>query len=125
MVEPPGPVDAPQHHLPNFHRLVAGVENDAVLFMDVRDIHGAQGAVVRRLTAALGVEGGAVQHHLEAVFPGFTGQNGGGELRDKGVCVIELFRFHVENFLSFESCYKSGAPSGEHRKKVRYGLSGW
>ena len=76
VVEPPGPVDVPGNSLPNFHSSIAGVENDPVFFVDVRDGYLSQCPVVSRLPAALWIEGRAVQHHLKAVFPGLTGQNG-------------------------------------------------
>ena len=75
VVEPPGPVDVPGNSLPNFHSSIAGVENDPVFFVDVRDGYLSQCPVVSRLPAALWIEGRAVQHHLKAVFPGLTGQN--------------------------------------------------
>ena len=60
----------------------------------------AQSAVVRRLSAPLRVEGGAVQHYGPARFGFFTGEHPGGEGGEVGILVIEFFRFHVENFLS-------------------------
>lgn len=47
--------------------------------MDIRDLDCAQSAVVRRLSAPLRVEGGAVQGDNEAVFAGLTVQHRGGE----------------------------------------------
>ena len=88
VVEPAGPVDAPGDGLPNFHSLVAGVENDPVLLVDVGDGRASQSAVVCGLSAALGVKGSAVQHHFEAVFGLLTGQDRGGELLHEGVLIV-------------------------------------
>ena len=101
VVEPAGPVDGSLHFGADLHRAVTGVENHAVCFMDIRDLDCAHGAVVRRLSAPLRVEGGAVQHYGPAGFGFFTGEHPGGEGGEIGVLVIEFFRFHVENFLSF------------------------
>ena len=88
VVEPPGPVDGAGHVFANFHRLFDSVDNDAVLFVDVGDGGAVQRAVVGRLAAALGVEGGAVQRHQIPVFARLTGQDRGGERPHKGVGVV-------------------------------------
>ena len=100
MVEAAGPVQRTGDGAADFHRLVAGVENDTALFMNIGDMGAAQGAVVRRLAAALGVEGGAVQRDGKAALGRLAAQDRGGEFLQKGVGVVELFGFHGENFLS-------------------------
>ena len=94
MVKPADPVDGSHHHRAGFHRTVAGVENHAVSLMDIRHTHAAQGAVVRRLSAPLGIEGGAVQSHPPAVLRGLTGLNRGGKFPQKGVLVVQFFCLH-------------------------------
>ena len=73
MIEPPGPVNDAGDGFPNFHGLFTIVENDPVFFVDVGDGHTAKRSPVRGLSAALGVKGGAVQHHNKPVFAGFAG----------------------------------------------------
>ena len=53
MVEAAGPVQGAGDGAAGLHSPVAGVENDAALFVDVGDMGAAQGAVVRRLAADL------------------------------------------------------------------------
>ena len=100
VVKAPVPVDGALHRVADAQGPIAGVGDDAVLFVNVGDGGAAQGAVVRRLAAPFGVEGRAVQGHQIAAFCRLTAQDRGGEGGFIGVGVIELFRFHGENFLS-------------------------
>ena len=101
VVEPPCPVDAAGDGLPNLHFFIQCVENHALFFVDVQHAGVSQSAVIGGLSAALRIEGGAVQRHQKAVFARLTRLNHGGEFRQKRVGVVEFFSFHVENFLSF------------------------
>ena len=88
VVETAGPVDGAGNGLADFHFFFAGVENHAAFFMDVRHGNAVHRAVVGRLSAALGIESGAVQHHFEPVLSLFTGQHRGGEFLQERVGVI-------------------------------------
>ena len=88
MVKPPCPVDEAGDSFPNFHGAIHIVENHAVFFMDVRHRRTVQRAVVGRLSAALRVEGGAVQRDCIAVFSRLTVQHRGGELLQKGIGIV-------------------------------------
>ena len=100
MVEPPVPVKDAGDGFPDFHFFFKRVENHPAFFMDVQYPDAVQRPVVGGLSAALRIEGGAVQNGQKAVFFPFTGENSGGKFFQKGVLFVELFRFHVENFLS-------------------------
>ena len=49
-------------------------------------------ALVRRLAAPLGVEGGAVQYNIKALVPLFTGKDLGLKFNQECVLFVELFR---------------------------------
>ena len=69
-------------------RLVAGVIDHAVRLMNVQNINAAQRAVVGALSAALGVEGGAVQHHPPRLFVGGAVQHRGVEPAQERVLIV-------------------------------------
>ena len=94
VVEAAVPVDGAGEGGADLHRDIHGVENRAVLLLDVQDLRLAQGAEVTGLAAALRVEGRAVQGHEEAIFAGVTAEDPGGEGFQVGVGVVELFRGH-------------------------------
>lgn len=100
MVEAAGPVDGAIHVFANFHRVFDSVEDHAVFLVDVGDGKAVHRAVVGGLAAAFGIEGGAVQRHQVSALARLTGEDRGGEVPQKGVGVIELFRFHGGTFLS-------------------------
>ena len=88
VVKAPGPVDDPVDCLPLGKGLVAGVEDDTLLLLDVRDPGAAQDAVVGRLAAALGVEGGLIQLYLPFFALGSAGQDLSVKFPLKGVGVV-------------------------------------
>ena len=94
VVEAAVPVDGAGEGGADLHRTIHGVENRAVLLLDVQDLRLAQGAEVTGLAAALRVEGRAVQGHEVAVFAGVTSEDPGGEGFQVGIKVVEFFRGH-------------------------------
>lgn len=72
MVEAAVPVHHALHGLSHCQRLGEGVHNLVVLFLHVQDGDAAQSAVVGRLSAAFGIEGGAVQSYRISVFRGLA-----------------------------------------------------
>ena len=88
MVKAAGPVDRAANRFPHGQGLVAGMMDHAVPFVDVPHVDAAQGAVVGGLSAALGIEGGTVQHHVPRLFVGGAGQHRGVKLPHKGVLIV-------------------------------------
>ena len=88
VVEASRPVDGAHYSLPDLHFLFTGVENDPALFVDIRHGDAVHLSVVGRLSAALGIEGGAVQHHFEAAFGLLAGEDRGCEFFQKRVLII-------------------------------------
>ena len=82
------PVDLASDGLAHGQRLVAGVIDHAVRLMNVQNINAAQRAVVGALSAALGVEGGAVQHHPPRLFVGGAVQHRGVEPAQERVLIV-------------------------------------
>ena len=72
-----------------------------VLFLHVQDGDAAQRAVVSRLSAAFGIEGGAVQSHRVPVFHGLAGADRGGKGTQEGIFIVKRVRFHGKH--SFHS----------------------
>ena len=97
VVEAAGPVQGSGGHRTGLHRGGAGVDYRAVLLVNIGNgnlpARGPQNAVVRRLAAPLGVEGRLVQDHLPGLPGGLAGEDGGGELPETGVLIVEFFRF--------------------------------
>ena len=56
--------------------------------MNVQNVNAAQRAVVGALSAALGVEGGAVQHHPPRLFVGGAVQHRGVEPAQERVLIV-------------------------------------
>ena len=82
------PVDLAGDGLAHGQRLVAGVIDHAVRLMNVPYINAAQRAVVGALSAALGVEGGAVQPHPPRLFVGGAVQHRGVEPAQERVLIV-------------------------------------
>ena len=111
----------PVHVFANFHCFFDSVDHHAVFFVDVGDGNAVQCAVVRRLAAALGVEGGAVQRHQKPVFPRLTGQDRGGECLSERGRRSRVFPFPWGTFLSFTEMDCNEPPDGLDGKGARYG----
>ena len=88
MVEAPRPVELAVDGIAHRQRLIAGVGDDAALFADILHRSTAQHAEVAGLTAALGIEGGGIQHHGEAALALLAGEDGGLKRTQKGVLII-------------------------------------
>ena len=103
VVEAALPVNHDRYSFPNFHRILANVENNAVFFMYVRHGDAVQGAVVGRLAAALGIKSGAVENHTISAVNLLARENLGGKLTQIGVLIVKLFGFHVETSFRAEN----------------------
>ena len=88
VVESPGPVDAAGDGLSHGEGPVAGVIDDAVLFVDIQHLRLTQGAVIGALSAALGIEGGAVEDQLPLLLVGGAVQHRGLKLAEKGILIV-------------------------------------
>ena len=87
-VEPVGVVHDALHGLANGQGRSHPMEDPLPLLMDMEHLHAAQGAPVGGLSAALGVEGGAVQLDLKALLRFRTIHNNGGKLCQTAVGVV-------------------------------------
>ena len=87
-VKPAGKVHLPGHALPYGKGSGADVDDLPVPLPDVRDGSAAQQALVRRLAAPLGVEGGPVQDHLPAPLLLPAGEDGPGKFCQKRVLIV-------------------------------------
>ena len=121
MIEAARPVDMAADLRAHRQLTVAQVGDDAVLLVYVQHPGIPQRAVVGGLSAALGIEGGTVQHHRKAALHSPAGLHHGGEVLQKGVFVVELDGLHQSSFstsptmamCSSSSCFCStvdGAP---------------
>ena len=86
-VKAPVEIDPAADLTAHLQRLAAGVTDHAVPLPHVGYSRAAQGAVVRRLSAALRIKGRPVQDHLPPVFPLFAANHHGGKLLQKGVFI--------------------------------------
>ena len=91
-VEAPVPVDDPGNVPPRFQGSIAGVDDLAFPVVDLQHLHAAKRPGVVRLAAPLGVEGGAVQHEVKALFPLFAGEDFSLKLRQERVLFVQFFR---------------------------------
>ena len=93
--EPAFPVDSSLNVASNIQRLFAVVDDLAICFVRIRYAHVRKITGIARLSAALGVKGRFVQHHVKSVLSRRAGQN----LRLKHLTVYvlikELFRCHM------------------------------
>ena len=119
VVEAPGPVNAAGDVFANFHRFFDSVDYHPVLFMDIGDGNAAQGPVVGGLAASLGIEGGAVQGDKIPALARLAGEDFGGKGGEKGVGIVEFFRFHGEAFLSCQRIDAINCHTGSARKIPR------
>ena len=94
MVKTPLPVNGAVDGAAHRQRPGAGVADDPVPLLHVRDRHAAKNAVVGGLPTSLRIEGGAVQHHQIPALLLPARQHRSVELPEIGVLIIELCGFH-------------------------------
>ena len=68
----PRPVDLSFHACSHRKRMVRGVQQIAILFLDIQHLGIAKRAVVRRLSAAFRIKRGPVERDNIAIFLRFT-----------------------------------------------------
>ena len=93
-----------------------GMGDDTVCLLNVQDGTAREEALVGVLTAALGEEGGSVQHHGQGVggLADFGGEDGGGEGVEVAVLIEEAGGFHGNSCVwVVVSGMESGAVSAE------------
>ena len=95
-VKAPVPVDDPGDGVPRLQGVVAGVDDFLPTVVGLQHLDpppgGLQPPGIPGLAAPLGVEGGAVQHDVEALFSLDAGDHRGLKFNQKGVLFIEFFR---------------------------------
>ena len=113
MVKAALPVDIAFHGGTCDQGSIAGVDDDALFFVDVQHLYAAQTSGVGRLATALGIKGSAVKDDEElTIFAGLTVQNRGGKAAQIRVLLIEFFDHRIAPF--GESCWNDYS-TGTHK----------